>query len=89
MICAGKKFFCGAVGEIAGGENVRNGRAGHAGNATALGQMHLNKRPMPSCQFAERMQRLDHSRALGPATARACGEGNDGQLTSFQRGAPY
>ena len=40
---------------------------------------------MLSSQAAERTERLDHARALGPAAARASGKGNDRDRAGGER----
>ena len=80
VVLARQKFLGRRVGQVAGGEDVRQRRAGLARNAPALGQVRFDEGAVAPAQFAERMQRLDHARALGPAAAGAGGQGDHRHL---------
>ncbi len=73
------------VGQVAGGDDVRQERAAFAADAQALGQMHFDEVAMASAEFAKRIERLDRAGALGPAAADAAREGNHGDASFGQR----
>ena len=64
----------GLVRQVAGGDDVRQQRTGCAAGAQALGQVDFHKAAMAAAQPAERVERLHHARALGPAAADAAGQ---------------
>ena len=78
-----QEFLGRTMREIAGSKNVRNGGAGFARGAAAFGEMSLQECAMASAEFAKRVKRFDHARALGPAAACAGGKGNDRDLAIF------
>ena len=71
--------------QVAGGDDVRQHDAGFAPGAQALGQMDLEEAAALAAQPAERIERLDHARALGPAAADAAGQRDDRDLSGGQR----
>ena len=73
------------VGQVAGGDDVRQQRAALAAHAQALGQVHFDEVAMPAAELAERIERLDHARALGPAAAHAAGQRDHGDTPFGQR----
>ena len=73
------------VREVARREDMRQRGAKRAGHAAALGQMRLDERAMPAAQFAERVQRFHHARALRPARAGTRGQRDDGELAATER----
>ena len=75
----------GVVREVARREDVRQRRAAERADAPALREMHLEKVRCRPPSLAERMQRLDHARALRPAAADAGGERDDRDFACAQR----
>ena len=57
------------VREVAGGDDVRQRRAGQPSHSAALGQVNLQKSAMLTAELAERVDRLDYARAFCPAAA--------------------
>ena len=78
-------LFHGAVREVAGGENVRRQHARLAAGAQALGEVDLDEAAVAAAELAERVEGLDHARALGPAAAHAAGERNHGDAAGCER----
>src|ERR1035438_267862 len=76
MVLTGEELLRGRVGQIAGGEDVRYGSASLSRDTAALGQVRLHEGAVAAAQLAERVQGLDHARALRPAAAGAGGQGN-------------
>ena len=66
------------MGQVAGGDNVWDGISGKTADLAALGQMKFNEIALFAAQLDEGVERFDHAGALGPAAARATGQGNDG-----------
>src|SRR5674476_1080410 len=82
---AGEMLLDRIVRQIAGGDDVRQQRTAFAAHAQALGQMHFDEVAMPPAELAERIERLDRTRALGPAAAHAAGQGDHGDTSFGQR----
>ena len=62
------------VGQVAGGDDVGQGRAAKAAGAPAVGQVGFDKAAVPAPQAAKGIQRLDRPRAFRPAAAHSAGE---------------
>src|ERR1035438_5153837 len=82
---AGEMLLDASMGQVAGGDDVRHRRAAFASHAQALGQVRFDEVAMPPAELAERVERLDRPRALGPAAAHAAGEGDYGDTSFGQR----
>src|ERR1035437_201980 len=82
---AGEMLLDASMGQVAGGDDVRHRRAAFASHAQALGQVRFDEVAMPLAELAERVERLDRPRALGPAAAHAAGEGDYGDTSFGQR----
>jgi hypothetical protein len=70
----------GLVGEVAGGDQVGGWGAGGLARATAFGEVDFEEGTVLSGEAAERIERLDHARALRPAR---CGTGREGDHGDF------
>ncbi|SPE42576.1 hypothetical protein SBA3_620002 [Candidatus Sulfopaludibacter sp. SbA3] len=73
------------VRQVAGRENVRKQRTAFPSHARALGQMDFDEAAVLSVQFAERVERLHHTRAFGPAAAHTSGQRHHGNPALPQR----
>src|ERR1035437_9508955 len=82
---AGELPLDGIMGQVAGGYDVRQQRAAFAADAQALGQMQFDEIAMPPAELAERVERLDRARALGPAAAHSACERDHGDTSFGQR----
>src|SRR5690349_19636887 len=59
--------------------------ASFAAGATGLGQVNFDEAAVASGELGERVEALDHARALRPATAHTRGIGDDGDFAARQR----
>ena len=64
---------------------MRQRSACQTARQAAFGEMNFEKRTMLSGEFAERIQRLDHARAMRPAASRAARQRHDRHASACQR----
>ena len=86
ILLPAQKFLRGRVRQITRREDVRQRLAGELADAAALGEVRFNEGPVRAVEFAERMQRLHHARALRPAAAHAGGERDHGEFAAREGG---
>ena len=75
----------GLVGQVAGGDDVRHGRAGQTAHAAALGQVDLDEAAVFAAELDERIERFDDAGPLVQRLPAPAGQRDDGHLAIRER----
>ena len=81
---AGEPVGDGVVGQVAGGDDVRQRGSAELAGAAALGEVDLDEVAMGAGEFGERIERFDDARAARPAAADAAGQRHHGDAAFAQ-----